>query len=317
MREQLQSLDNIPINLSMEATLSVNIVLAIVMYCVALGIRPQTFINLLKFPKSILVGLFAQAIALPAITFVLVVLFNQWITPMVAMGMILVAACPGGNISNFMSQLSRANIELSISLTAIGTVITPILTPFNFWLWGSFYVHYVNNSAGNALQTLHIDYVQMFQMALLLLGLPLLLGVLTVKFLPKLAQKMRKPLQYFSIFFFIAMVIIAFNNNLNLFVNSTFIYIFILVLIHNSSILGSGFGLAKLFQLPVKDQRALTIETGIQNSGLGLALLFNPNIFPPDLAIGGMIHITAWWWIWHIVSGLSVSFFWSRRVVTE
>jgi len=228
-----------------------------------------------------------------------------------------VAACPGGNISNFMSQLSKANIELSVSLTAIGTVIAPFLTPFNFWLWGSFYVNYVNNSAGGALQTLHIDYVQMFQTALLLLGLPLLLGILTVKYFPKFAQKLRKPLQYFSILFFIVMVIVAFNNNFDLFVNRTFIYIFILVLIHNSSIMGSGFGLAKLLKLPAKDQRTLTIETGIQNSGLGLALLFNPNIFPPDLAIGGMIHITAWWWIWQIVTGLGISFFWSRRAVRE
>jgi BASS family bile acid:Na+ symporter len=115
----------------------------------------------------------------------------------------------------------------------------------------------------------------------------------------------------------VAMVIIALNNNLNLFGKSSFIYIFILVLIHNSSILGSGFGLAKLFKLPVKDQRTLTIEAGIQNSGLGLALLFNPNIFPPDIAVGGMIHVTSWWWIWHIVSGLTVSFFWSRRVAIE
>jgi BASS family bile acid:Na+ symporter len=153
----------------------------------------------------------------------------------------------------------------------------------------------------------------MFQTALLLLGLPLLLGILTVKYFPKAAQKMKKPLQYFSILFFVAMVIFAFNKNINLFVNSTFIYIFVLVLIHNSSIMGAGYGLAKLFKLPEKDQRTLTIETGIQNSGLGLVLLFNPNIFPSDIAIGGMIHVTAWWWIWHIVSGLSVSFFWSGR----
>jgi BASS family bile acid:Na+ symporter len=313
MYEHLQTLDNIHINFSAGAMHSVNIVLAFVMYGVALGIRPQTFKNILLFPKSALIGLFAQAIALPAITFLLVVLFNQWITPMVAMGMILVAACPGGNISNFMSQLSRANTELSISLTAVGTVVTPILTPFNFWLWGSFYVNFVNKRAGDALQTLYIDHVQMFETVLLLLGVPLLLGILTVKYLPKIARKMKKPLQYLSILFFMAMVVIAFNNNLKIFWSNIFIYIFILVLIHNSAVLGTGYGLARLFKVSAKDRRALTIETGIQNSGLGLVLLLNPNIFPPEIAIGGMVLVTAWWGIWHIVSGLSISFYWSRR----
>jgi BASS family bile acid:Na+ symporter len=78
--------------------------------------------------------------------------------------------------------------------------------------------------------------------------------------------------------------------------------------------LSTGYGLASAFRLPNIDRRTLTIETGIQNSGLGLVLLFNPKIFPPDVAIGGMLFVTAWWAIWHIISGLSISFFWSRRV---
>ncbi|MDR0437047.1 MAG: bile acid:sodium symporter family protein [Bacteroidales bacterium] len=313
MHEQLQALDDIRINFSAGSMHIVNIILAFVMYGIALGIRPQTFKNILLFPKSFLVGLFAQIVALPAITFLLVVLFNQWITPMIAMGMILVAACPGGNTSNFMSQLSRANTELSISLSAIGTVITPIFTPVNFWFWGSMYTNFVNNRAGDALQTIYIEYLEMFKIVLLLLGVPLLLGILTVKYLPKIARKMKKPLQYVSMVFFIAMVVIAFNNNLKIFVSNFFIYIFILVLIQNTAVLGTGYGLARLFKVPPKDKRALTIETGIQNSGLGLVLLLNPNIFPPEIAIGGMVLVTAWWGIWHIVSGLSISFYWSRR----
>jgi BASS family bile acid:Na+ symporter len=313
MFEKLQILDNTPIYFSTEAMLSVNIVLAIVMYGVALGIRPEMFKNILIFPKAILVGLFTQLMVLPAITFLLIVLLNQWITPMVAMGMILVAACPGGIMSNFLSQLSKANIELSVSLTAIGAVITPVLTPFNFWLWGSFYVNMMNNYAGDALQTLYIDYIQMFQTVLLLLGLPLLLGFLTVKHFPKFAQKIKKILRYFSILFFITMAMVVFSNNLDNFWIEVFIYIFSLVFLHNTMILGSGLGLAKLFKKTKKNQRTLTIEAGIQNSGLGLVLLLNPTIFPPDLAIGGMIHVTAWWWIWHIISGLCISFFWSKR----
>ena len=312
MYEQLLMLDDVRINFSAGGMHAVNIVLAFVMFGVALGLRAQMFKNVLRYPKSVLVGFCSQAIGLPAATFLLVILFNHWITPMVAMGMILVASCPGGNISNFMSQLSKANTELSISLTAISTALSTLLTPFNFALWGGFYVHYVNNHAQNALQVLHIETSQMFETVFILLGIPLILGILTVKFLPKVAEKLKKPLQYFSILFFVAMVVMAFSNNLNLFLHYIF-YIFILVFIHNFVALGVGYGLASAFKLPHIDKRTLTIETGIQNSGLGLVLLFNPKIFAPDLAIGGMLFITAWWGIWHIISGLSISFYWSRR----
>ena len=313
MYEQLLQLDNVRINFSAGGMHAVNIVLAFVMFGVALGLRAQMFKNVLMYPKSVVVGFCSQAIALPAATFLLVIIFNRWITPMVAMGMILVASCPGGNISNFMSQMSKANTELSISLTGISTALSTIITPFNFTLWGSFYVNFVNKRAADALKVLEIPVAQMFETVFLLLGVPLILGILTVKFLPKVTEKLKKPMQYFSILFFVAMIVMAFSNNLRLFLDYIF-YVFILVFIHNLAALGTGYGLASAFKLPNIDRRTLTIETGIQNSGLGLVLLFNPKIFPPDMAIGGMLFVTAWWGIWHIVSGLSISFFWSRRV---
>ncbi|MDR0232975.1 MAG: bile acid:sodium symporter family protein [Dysgonamonadaceae bacterium] len=312
MYEQLLRLDDVRINFSAQGMHAVNIVLAFVMFGVALGIRVQMFKDVLKHPKSALVGLFSQIIGLPAITFLIVILLNRWITPMVAMGMILVAACPGGNISNFMSQFSKANTELAISLTAVSTAVSTFITPLNFAVWGGFYVNFVNKRAANALQELHIDNFQMFETVFILLGIPLILGMLTAKYLPKIAEKLKKPMQYFSLLFFVAMVVIAFGNNLDLFVKYIF-FVFILVFIHNGSALAMGYGLASAFKLPDKDRRTLTIETGIQNSGLGLVLLFNPKIFPPNLAIGGMLFITAWWGIWHIVSGLSISFYWSRK----
>ena len=312
MYEQLLILDDVRINFSAQGMHAVNIVLAFVMFGVALGLNSKMFKDILRYPKSALLGFFAQVVGLPAITFLMVILLNHWITPMVAMGMILVAACPGGNISNFMSQYSKANTELSISLTAASTALSTFITPFNFALWGGFYVNFVNKHAASALQELHIDTFQMFETVFLLLGVPLILGILTVKFLPNVAKKLKKPLQYFSLVFFVAIVVMAFGNNLDLFIKYIF-YIFILVLIHNGSALALGYGLASAFKLPDIDRRSLTIETGIQNSGLGLVLLFNPKIFPPDLAIGGMLFITAWWGIWHIISGLSLSFYWARR----
>ena len=311
MYEDLLQLDTIRINFSAGGMHIINLVLAFVMFGVALGIQPSMFKEVLKNPKSVIVGLVSQLIALPALTFLLIVAFNQYITPMVAMGMILVAACPGGNISNFMSQLSKANTELSVTLTAITTLVSPIFTPANFAIWGGLYVNFVNPEAGSALRELHIDIYQMFETVFILLGLPLVVGILVSHYLPKVAQKLKKPMQYFSILFFIMMVVLAFGNNVDLFLKYIG-FIFILVLIHNGLALSTGFGMATIFKLPFADRRTLTIETGIQNSGLGLVLLFNPKIFPPDLAIGGMLFITAWWGIWHIISGLSVSLIFSR-----
>jgi BASS family bile acid:Na+ symporter len=309
MYEQLVELDNIRINFSANGMHVVNLILAFVMFGVALGIRVQIFKEIFNHPKSVLVGLFSQLMALPAITFLLVVLFSNYISPMVAMGMILVAACPGGNISNFMSQLSKGNTELSVSLTAVTTTLSTIITPFNFSFWGGLYVNFVNRQAGHALKELHIDNFQMFETVFLLLGVPLLLGILTVKFFPKASEKLKKPMQYFSIVFFMAMIVMAFGNNLHLFLQYI-MYIFLLVFIHNLVALCTGYGLASAFRLSAVNRRTITIETGIQNSGLGLVLLFNPKIFPSDIAIGGMLFVTAWWGIWHIISGLSLSFYW-------
>ncbi|MDD3480077.1 MAG: bile acid:sodium symporter [Paludibacteraceae bacterium] len=187
MYEDLLQLDTIRINFSAGGMHIINIVLAFVMFGVALGIQPSMFKEVFKKPKSVVVGLVSQLVLLPALTFLLIVVFNQYITPMVAMGMILVAACPGGNISNFMSQLSKANTELSVTLTAITTSLSTVLTPANFALWGGLYVNFVNPEAGSALRELHIDIYQMFETVFLLLGVPLLIGILVSHYLPKVA----------------------------------------------------------------------------------------------------------------------------------
>ena len=307
MYEQLLNLDNIRLNFSAGGMRIINIVLALVMFGVALGINPSEFKTVFVRPKSAIIGLISQWILLPAMTFLLILIFRNQITPMVAMGMILVASCPGGNISNFMSSLSKANTELSISLTAITTLAATLVTPFNFALWGGLYTRFLSRYADAALQPLHIDIWQTLETVFILLGIPLVLGLLFVRFFPKIAEKMKKPFQYFSLLFFIAMVVLSFSNNFDLFLDYIF-YIFIIVLIHNALALGIGYAAGSAFKLPVKDRRTLTIEVGIQNSGLGLVLLFNPKIFPPELALGGMLFITAWWGVWHIISGLSVSF---------
>lgn len=314
MYESLQQLDSLRINFAQSDAL--NFVLAFIMFGVALGIRLSEFKKLILSPKPVLVGVLSQFVALPCVTFLLVLAFHRLLPPMVAMGMILVAACPGGNISNFMSSLSRANTELSVTLTAISTGLAVFMTPFNFSFWGGLYARFVSQRAESVLQPLEIEFGQMFGTVFIILGIPVVLGVLCSRYLPRVANRLKRPLQRLSIVFFVVLVVVMFANNWSLFIHHIQ-YVFIIVLVHNLVALSTGYGLATLFRQSDRNRRTIAIETGIQNSGLGLVLLFNPKIFPPDLAIGGMLFVTAWWGVWHIVSGLGLSLYWSRKGTGE
>ena len=295
----------------------VNIILAFVMFGVALGIKLQTFKDVFTNPKSVIMGVVSQWVILPAVTFLIALALNPLITPMIALGMILVASCPGGNISNFISSLSKGNVELSVSMTAITTAFAPIVTPFNFFFWGSLYSRFI--SIRNDIPTLVIPFGPMLEQILLLLGVPIFLGLVFSHYFPNATKKITKPAQMLSIALFIGMVIVSFSQNFQLIVDNI-IYVFFIVLLHNASALGTGFLGGTLGKVPVADRRSLTIETGIQNSGLGLVLLFNAAIFPPEMwhgQYGGMLFITAWWGIWHIVSGLTVAYLFRRKPLAE
>ena len=302
--ETAQTIDSIQVSLNAGGMNTINIVLAFVMYGVALGINPKIFVDVFRQPKSVIVGVVCQFILLPAFTFLLALAFGKAISPMMALGMILVASCPGGNISNFMSSLSKANVELSVSLTAISTALAVIMTPANFFLWGNLYLHCAD--VASEIPTLSIPLWDVFKTIFILLRMPLALGMLTSHFLPKVAAALKKPLQWLSIVFFIAMVVLSFWSNRTAFLQCIK-YIFLVVLIHNLLALLIGFSTASAFKLPYRDKRTLTIETGIQNSGLGLVLLLGTDIFTNFPPHGGMLVITAWWGVWHIISGLTVS----------
>lgn len=317
MKEQLESLNELTINFGGGGMLIVNIILAFVMFGVALGIKPQTFRDVFKNPKSVILGILLQWVALPAVTFTIALILNSLITPMIALGMILVACCPGGNISNFMSSLSKGNTELSVSMTAITTAFAPLITPFNFYFWGSLYSQVI--ALNSDIPVLVIPFLPMLEQIILLLGVPIVLGLLFSRFFPNATKKITKPAQVMSILLFLAMATVSFSQNFQLIVDNI-IYVFFIVLLHNASALGTGYLGGTLAKTSIKDRRSLTIEIGIQNSGLGLILLFNPAIFPPEIwhgHYGGMLFITAWWGIWHIVSGLTVAYLFRRNPIEE
>ena len=317
MKEQLEALNAISINFGEGGMMIVNIILAFVMFGVALGIKPQTFKDVFTNPKAVITGVLLQWVGLPAVTFAIALILSPLITPMIALGMILVASCPGGNISNFMSSLSRGNVELSVSMTAITTALAPVATPFNFFLWGSLYSHII--SIKGDIPMLVIPFFPMLWQILLLLGVPIVLGLLFSRRFPNATKKITKPAQVISILLFMGMVVVSFAQNFQIFLDNIF-YVFFIVMLHNACALATGYFGSRLAKLPEPDRRSLTVETGIQNSGLGLVLLFNAAIFPPEMwhgQYGGMLFITAWWGIWHIISGLTVSYYFRRKPITE
>jgi len=297
------ALYDIRINFSEDSLLFLNFSLAFIMFGVALGIDTKNFKELLNNPKSVITGVVSQFILLPALTFLLIWLFKP--IQGLALGMILVAACPGGNLSNFFSSISKGNIALSITLTAIATVLATFMTPINFAFWSNLYL-------GDKLAiNVEMDAYKMMKMVFVLLVIPLIIGLVFNSKLPGITKKINKPIKIISFLILITFIVVAFLKNLDLF-KEYYQYIIILVFLHNLIALGSGYWLSKLFGNSSQDNRTISIETGIQNSALGLVIIFT--LFNGN---GGMALITAWWGIWHIISGIFISLVYSRGAIFE
>ena len=309
LAESLSVLDSVRLNFSQGGLLIMNITLAFIMFGVALEINLSSFKSIILKPKSVITGIISQFFLLPFVTYILVLILQP--TPAVALGMILVAACPGGNISNFISSLAKGNIELSVSLTGFATPGAIFMRPINFTFWGGLYV-----KSHPLLRPIEIDPFQIFQTIFIILGIPLIIGMLFSKKFPVLSEKIKNPIKISSIFIFMGYVVAALSLNLDHFLKYIHLIIFI-VLAHNALALLTGFTVSSIFKLPRKNRRSITIETGIQNSGLGLVLIFNPKLFPPDLELGGMAFIAAWWGVWHIIAGLGLAFLWAKKPLEE
>lgn len=296
------SIDSIPINFNEESLWILNLALALVMFGISLEISIGDFKELFKKPKVIFVGVLSQFILLPLVTFILVILIKPY--PSIALGMFMVAACPGGNISNFITHVAKGNSALSVCLTAIATLLAIFMTPLNLELWGSFYA-----PTAQILKEVAIDPMAMVHLVFVLLGVPLFLGMWVNYWKPRLAKNIARVLKILSLLFFVALICIALYTN-RLVLQDYIWYVFWIVVIHNLIAFISGFSLAKLVGLNTVSTRTITIETGIQNSGLGLLLIFT--FFD---GLGGMALLAAFWGIWHLVSGLILASFWSSREI--
>lgn len=295
----MQELDAIRLNFNPESLLLLNVILGFVMFGVALDLTVHDFRRLTRAPLAPIIGLVAQFAVLPAVSFALVQILD--LSASMALGVILVAACPGGNISNFIAHLAKGSTALSVSMTALSTAAAVIMTPLNITFWAS-----LDPDTRQLLTDLSVDPLQLFGTVLLLLGLPLLLGMWIHHKFPATAHKLRKPFRVFSLIFFGGFVVAALAANWTYFLK----YIgavFGLVLVHNALALILGYTAAFAARLEEQDRRAVSIEVGIQNSGLGLTLIFT--FFG---GLGGMALVAAWWGIWHIIAGMTLATFWSK-----
>jgi len=299
-----ENLDSLKINFDSEGLWVLNITLAIIMFGVALGITMDDFKRLFKNPKILLSGIISQFFLLPLVTFIFIKIINPM--PSIALGMMMVAACPGGNISNFMTQLAKGNSALSVSLTAFATLVSLVMTPFNLHFWGNMYA-----PTSQILQTVELDPMKLVKLVTLILGAPLIVGMIIRKNKPQLADKLMKFLKPISLFIFILFIVIAFYDNLAIFTNYIH-YVLIIVIAHNLLAYLTGFYFAKSMKLSYQNQKTLAIETGIQNAGLGLLLVFS--FFN---GLGGMALLIAFWAIWDIFSGLALATYWSKQKIKE
>ena len=284
---------------SSENLLILNVILAFMMFGVSLSLTGEDFRRVLKRPDAPIVGLLAQFVLLPAATCLTTWFFE--VDPEMALGMILVASCPGGSFSNIMTWLARANVAVSVSMTAVSSLVAIVMTPFNFALYG-----WLNPNTRSMLTEIQLDSVNILILVALVLGLPLLVGMMTGKLFPHFAARAEKPMRVITLLVLLLFVGVAFTNNLDVFL-ATADRIVILVVLQNLLALGMGAFAGGLTGLPRQDRRAITMEVGIQNSGLGLAILFT---FFPEAS--GMILIAAFWGVWHLISGLLLAWWWSR-----
>ena len=292
-------LDKVQMVLSTETLWILNTALALIMFGVALNLKITDFSRLIKQPKPILTGLSSQFIMLPLVTLGLVYIIEP--ISSIALGMFMVAACPGGVVSNFYSHLAKGNAALSISLTAIATPLAILMTPLILGILGSSYA-----PTASLLRDISISPIEIGKLVGLLLGLPIIAGMFVHYKWPQFVQKIRLPFKIGSVIFLILMIVFVIYNNRDIFMENASLVIG-LVLIHNLAALTTGFSWGKIWGLAAQDVRSLAIETGIQNCGLALLLILT---FFQEL--GGMAVLAAIWGIWHLVSGLLIASSWSR-----
>jgi len=270
------------------------ICLGFLMFGVALDVKKEYFTDLFKRPAEPLSALLFQLLALPLLAVLLINICHP--DPSIARGLLLVSVCPGGSVSNYLVHRARGNTALSIFLTVATTAVAMFFIPWSFRFWTRLLPE--AQGGGHAFE---VPLEQITNNLLWMIGVPLIAGMVIAYYFPAISEKIKKPVGILSLVLFLGMVVGALwgnRNHIPVYVKSVFGYVAILNLVFSLS----GFILSKSLRFSKPNTTALTIEAGIHNSGLGLYLVLM--FFHKE---GGLVLVTAWWGIWHLISGFIVS----------
>ncbi len=293
-------IDSIKIHFTTDNLLVLNICLALIMFGIALDMNIRDFKNLLQTPKPIIVGIIAQLLVAPLVTLSLVYIFNP--PPSVALGMVAISACPGGNNSNYSTHLAKGNAALAVTTTSLSVLACIFTLPLYIWLGGK--IIGFGDRAGIAVS---LGFTDMLKIVITLILLPLAIGMYIGSRKNSRIENIKKPFKIFSQILFFGLIIAAIISNFRNIVQYVQ-HVFLIVLVLNAAALASGYFFAKLNGLKEADCRALSFETGIHNVTLALIIIFN--FFG---GLGGMALVAAWYGIWDLITGFSLAMWWKRK----
>jgi BASS family bile acid:Na+ symporter len=290
--------NEITLNFSPESLVMLNVCLAFIMFSVALNLRWENLRYIVRSPYSVIAGIASQYLFLPALTGLLIVLIEP--SRDLAAGMILLAACPGGNVSNFFSLVGKGNIELSVALTTVSSLASAFTTPLLFVLWSPLIPGDGNNAA------IVLPFLPTLVTIVWVIVLPAIAGMVIAHRYAGFAHRINGPLQKLSMLVLVGFIVMALAGNYQNFINHIAEIFWIVAVFHFLAALG-GFFIPKLMRRPLADRITISLETSIQNTALGLLITFN--FFDGN---GTMAFILAWWGVWHLLGGFVMSRFFRR-----
>ncbi|MBN6493663.1 bile acid:sodium symporter family protein [Acinetobacter pittii] len=266
-------------------------ILGIIMLGMGMTMTVDDFKGVLQSPKAVLIGVVAQFVVMPGLAFILCKLFN--LPPEIAVGVILVGCCPGGTASNVITYMAKGNVALSVACTSVSTLLAPVLTPAIFYLLAS--------------QWLKIDAASMFISISQVVLLPIVIGLILRTWLKRQVESYIQVMPLVSVIAIVAIVAAIIGGSKAAILQSGLL-ILVVVILHNGLGYLLGFTAARFFKLPYADSKAIAVEVGMQNSGLGVALAAVHFAASPITAVPSAIFS-----LWHNISGPALATYWASR----
>lgn len=292
-------IDAVALDLSRAAASGLGWILAFLMFSVGLSLKLDDFRRVATRPWVVAWGAAVQIVLLPAGTFLLTFVLTD--TPSIALGMMVVAACPSGNSSNVLTQAARGDTALSVTLTALVSALAVLTTPFNILFWTG-----LHPDTRGLMAAVGLDRQAFLLETVTTLGIPLAIGVWMAERLPRFAARAQKPLHSLSLLILVGFIAGALAQNGGP-LAATAAVIFPVLVIQDALALLLGYATGALARLDAAGRRAFTFETGIRNVGLGLVILLEH-----FRGLGGALLIVAGWGVWHLISGGILATAWAR-----